>query len=156
MKIVKPKRRKHSCSQTWKGKVDTVFPLLCPVKEAEWIPGWEPGLVISQSGVMEKNCIFLEPDEEQQAIWIVSAYERNRYLDMYRILPGVTVSQFTIFLDENGELTNSNISYEHTSLGESGDKIVNDFTGENFKEFMSHFETAINHYLETGSMIESK
>lgn len=155
MKIIKPNRRKHGCHQTWKGTVDSVFPLLCPVKEADWVPGWEPRLVISNSGLMEKNCIFIEPEGDNEAIWIVTAYERNRYLDMYRILPGVTASQFTISLEENNDLTDAHITYEHTSLGVGGDKIIQAFTEDYFNEFMLHFETAINHYLETGSMIEA-
>jgi hypothetical protein len=153
MNIVNPNRGKHSCTQTWNGKVESVFPLLCPVKEADWVPGWEPNLVVSSSGVMEKNCIFLEPEGENEAVWVVTAYENNHYLDMYRVMPGVAVSQFTIILDEDENYTKACISYEHTSLGEAGDELVNEFTEGGFNEFMSHFEAAINHYLETGSMI---
>lgn len=155
MNIVSPNRRKHSCTQTWKGEVESVFPLLCPVKEADWIPGWEPNLVISASGIMEKNCIFLEPEGENEAIWVVTSYQKNRFLDMYRVLPGIAVSQFTIMLEANVKHTTAQVAYEHTSLGAAGDELVNEFTEENFKEFMSHFEVAINHYLETGSMIEA-
>jgi len=154
MNIVKPNRKEFTCTQTWKGSVNVVFPLLCPVKEADWIPGWEPNLVISSSGLMEKNCIFVELEGEEEAIWVVPTYEHNRYLDMYRILPGVSISQFSILLKEKGELTEANITYGHTSLGEQGDKVVDEFTEESFNAFMGHFETAINHYLLTGKMIE--
>lgn len=142
MKIAKPNSRKHGCSQTWKGTVDSVFPLLCPVKEADWVPGWKPGLVISNSGLTEKNCIFLGPEGENEAIWIVTAYERNRYLDMYRISPEVTVSQFTITLEENTELTDAHITYEHTSLEEGADKVIQEFTEDYFKEFSVSLSTA--------------
>lgn len=153
MKIARPIRRKHSCRQVWKGDVSSVFPLLCPVREVEWIPGWDPRLVISESGFMEKNCIFIEPENEIEAIWIVTSYKKNQFLDMYRVLPGVCVSQFTISLFENNEVTDAEISYEHTALGESGEKIVSEFTNDNFNEFMSHFEEAINHYLVFGEKI---
>jgi len=33
--------------------LDDVFPLLCPVLELKWAPGWMPEMVISQSGVVE-------------------------------------------------------------------------------------------------------
>ena len=155
MIITRPTRRRHQCHQTWKGTVNSVFPLLCPVKEVDWIPGWEPSLVISESGVMENNCIFLEPEEEKEAIWIVTAYEKNRCLDMYRILPGVAVSRFTIHLQDNGDSSNADISYEHTALGQPGHKLIDEFTEERFIAFMGQFEKAINHYLITGTKIET-
>jgi len=155
VKIISPKRRKHSCNQIWKGNVSSVFPLLCPVREIDWIPDWEPNLVVSDSGLMEKNCLFTENESENEAIWIVTQYEKDKFVDMYRVLPGVTVSQFSISLDiKNQNSTSACISYEHTALSEAGEKVVDDFTEENFLSFMSHFELAINHYLVTGEKIK--
>ena len=37
---------------------DRVFPLLCPVREYEWIPGWECDVLHSVSGVAEEDCVF--------------------------------------------------------------------------------------------------
>lgn len=154
MKMIKPKRRKHSCSQVWKGKISAVFPLLCPVREADWIPDWDPVLVVSDSGFMEKNCLFIENESGNEAIWVVTRYEKDQLVEMYRVLPGVTVSQFSIKLDKGNEnSTNAYISYEHTALSDSGQKVVDEFTEESFLAFMSHFESAVNHYLVTGEKI---
>lgn len=35
-----PQRVKHSFTQSIKGTPEQVFPLFCPVREADWIPGW--------------------------------------------------------------------------------------------------------------------
>jgi hypothetical protein len=35
-----------------------VFPLLCPVREYEWIEPWQCRVRYSESGVAENNCIF--------------------------------------------------------------------------------------------------
>jgi len=35
-----------------------VFPLLCPVREYEWIPDWKCVMVYSKSGVAEKDAVF--------------------------------------------------------------------------------------------------
>lgn len=156
MELIKPIRRKHTCHQTWLGSVSSVFPLLCPVKEMDWIPGWLPRLVVSGSGGMEKNCLFVERDGEGEAIWVVTDYEKNRFLSMYRILPGVTVSQFYIRLSEGREsTTEAEVSYEHTALGEAGEKVVAGFSEENFLTFMAHFEAALNYYLTHGELIRS-
>lgn len=42
------------------GKPEAVFPMLCPVLEEKWIPGWEYNLLHSKSGVNETGCIFRE------------------------------------------------------------------------------------------------
>jgi len=35
-----------------------VFPLLCPLREYEWIEGWQCEMLHSDSGIAEKNCVF--------------------------------------------------------------------------------------------------
>jgi len=157
MKIIQPKRRKHSCVQIWKGTRDTVFPLLCPVRERDWTPDWDPKLVVSQSGVMEQECLFVETDTPNDAIWIVTKYDPvNFEVVMYRIVPEIIVGKFAITLDREVEKTTSaSVFYEQTALSTDGEKIVNNFTTEAFEKFMEEFKTAIDHYLTTGKMINS-
>ncbi len=156
MKIIQPVRKKHSCTQEWKGTRETIFPLLCPVKERDWIPDWDPKLVISNSGVMEPECLFVESSTPADAIWVVSHYDPVNFdVAMYRILPGVVVGRFAITLDrEVGTSTTARISYEQTALGSDGVQLVNDFTAEHFSAFMDEFALAINHYLSTGNRID--
>ncbi len=155
MKLIKPKRMKHSCEQVWKATPEKVFPLLCPVRETDWVPGWNPKLVVSNSGIMELDCLFVTQEEPNDAIWIVTGYESDCYVEMYKTIPGSTVRKFSIRLDsEQKNLTKAFISYEYTALTEEGEKIVNDFDEANFAKFANHFEIAINHYLTTGRMIE--
>ena len=61
MKIIASHKQKHQCKQIWSASPEKIFPLLCPVREMDWIPEWAPKLVISDSGVMEPGCIFIEP-----------------------------------------------------------------------------------------------
>lgn len=156
MRVIQPKRVRHSTRQSWKGHVSAVFPLLCPVKEMDWVPDWEPSLVISESGLMEMNCLFLEPEGSNEAIWIVTGYKKEQYVDMYRILPNVCVSRFSINLFNKGkDSTEAEILYEHTALSEAGGIFVSQFTDRKFSEFISHFSEAINYYLVTGKKIEA-
>ena len=37
---------------------EKVFPLLCPVRECEWIPNWRCEMLHSNSGVAEEDCVF--------------------------------------------------------------------------------------------------
>jgi hypothetical protein len=156
MKIIQPVRQKHSCTQVWKGTRDDIFPLLCPVKEKDWAPDWDPELVISNSSVIEQECLFVEADTPTDAIWVVSKHDpANFEVAMYRIVPGIIVGRFAITLDSEDEKTTSaSVSYEQTALGKDGEKIVHEFTAESFADFMDEFTLAINHYLMTGKMIE--
>jgi hypothetical protein len=157
MKIIQPIRQTHRCTQVWKGAKDEVFPLLCPVKEKDWVPGWSPKLVISNSGVIEQASLFIEADRPNDAIWVVSKHDPvNFEVAMYRIVPGVLVGRFEITLDhEDTNTTSAHILYEQTALGKDGENIVNEFTDESFAQFMDEFTRAINHYLTTGKMIDS-
>src|SRR5882672_10992531 len=62
MHIIKPNRASHTYRQRLCASPAKVFPLLCPVREAEWADGWLPELVISSSGVAECACVFITPD----------------------------------------------------------------------------------------------
>jgi len=178
MKIIKPHRKTHRCTQTWHGTREQIFPLLCPVRETDWIPDWNPTLVVSSSGVMEQDCLFVEPAIPNDAIWVVTHYDPIEFtVEMYRIDPAVTVNKLTITLSaepstkiptppptqlptqlptqENTARVCAHIAYEYTALGEGGDSVVDSITRESFSKRMEQFNNAINHYLTTGHMINS-
>ena len=55
----KAKHITRSYEQTINADPSTVFDLLCPVKEAEWLDGWDYTLLHSESGLAEEGCVFL-------------------------------------------------------------------------------------------------
>lgn len=160
MQIVKPHRIRHQYTQTLLASPERVFPLLCPVLEKEWAPGWAPSLVISDSGVMEKHCLFITPEEEngRQAIWINSQHDsRALALELWKVVPDHTVCHFDIRLAAKpGVGTAASIDYTCTSLGLSGDTFLESFTTEWYVTFMQHWEQALNYYLENGSMMQAQ
>jgi len=62
MNSFKARRVAHEYTQTNPASPEKVFPLLCPVREADWIPGWRYTLIYSDSGVAELGCIFTTQD----------------------------------------------------------------------------------------------
>lgn len=123
--------------------------------EGKWVPGWDPGLVASSSGVAELDCIFTTRAEGADSIWIINCYEPDRfYLEMYKVTPHHTVGKLCIQLSPlPANQTNADISYEYTSLGQAGDAFLQEFTSEWYVGFMQNWENALNHYLKTGSKI---
>ena len=78
MRVVSPKRVSRTYTQTLLGPPEAVFPLLCPVREADWIADWDPLLVVSESGVAEEDCVFVTRSEPENAVWYVTDYEPEK------------------------------------------------------------------------------
>jgi hypothetical protein len=75
MNIVKPRRAERTYTQHLIAGPGTVFPLLCPVREADWIDGWDPLQVFTSSGHAEPDCVFTTRAEPIDAVWYVTRYE---------------------------------------------------------------------------------
>lgn len=156
MTIEPPCRRKHTYTQAIAATPDKVFPLLCPVREEDWAPGWRTRLVVTNTGLIEEDCIFVTPGEPADAIWIVTDHDAEAHkVRMYKIVPDVVVSRLDIALAEDGLGTKATIAYEHTALSEAGRAIVSEHTEASYRKFMKGWEAAINTYLKTGGMIEA-
>ena len=74
---------------------ERVFPLLCPVREYDWIPDWECTMVHSDSGVAELGCVFLRGEGET---WITTRYEPPSRVDYAIFLPGQGVGMLEFVL----------------------------------------------------------
>ncbi len=75
MNIVKPNRATRTYTQRLVAEPSGVFPLLCSVREADWIEGWDPPAVFSASDVAESDCVFLTEADPGHAIWFITRWE---------------------------------------------------------------------------------
>ena len=151
MRITRPVRVSHTYRQTLAASPERVFPLLCPVREAEWAAGWAPLAVVSTSGVAEPDCVFVTPAEPDDAIWYITRHEPDDLLvEFLKITPGVTACRIVIKLSGNERECAADVTYTHTSLGPRGDEFVAGFTAEHYRHFMQDWERELNHYLATG------
>jgi len=156
MRIERPRRRSYSYEQTIDGSPEKIFPLYCPVREAEWVFGWDPIAVYSDSGRVEADCVFTTREGERDSIWAVTAYDPGNYqVEMLKVTPGVTVCKLEIALHPGAEgQTKALITYTHTSLGPEGDQFMEErFTEHHYQALMVRWETAMNHYLRTGEQL---
>ena len=145
----------HEYTQTNAAPPERVFPLLCPVREADWIPGWQYNLIYSESGVAELGCVFTTPDPAgEPATWICVDYDPAAFRIAYvRIQPGRIATEIRIQLSqpENGR-TRSHICYRHTGLSPEGNREVDRHDRTWFESDMRLWEGRINCYLNTGKM----
>ena len=156
MRIEKPVRVSRTYEQTIHATPDQAFPLYCPVREADWVPGWDPVAVFSDSGVAEEGCAFVTQDGKTESVWLVTVHDPKLHrVEMIKCTPGVTICRLRIGLKPKGKTkTTAAITYSHTSLGPEGDHFVEEFTKEYYEGFMDVWETAMNHYLDTGDCLD--
>jgi len=156
MEIRKPVRATRTFTQKLVASPERAFPLLCPVREADWLEGWDPLVVFTSSGVAEPGCVFITKAAPQPAIWFVSRHEPERgFVEMLKISPEVTACRLQIQLAATSDGCEATITYSHTSLGPLGDIFVAGFTDEFYEGFMREWETRMNHYLRTGETLRT-
>ncbi len=151
------KRVIHGFTQTNVAASEKVFPLLCPVREAEWVPGWEYRLICSQSGVAELGCVFATPNESgPDTVWLVTEYDPAALrIGFAWVWPGLVATQLRISLRPKSQnVTEANIRYVYTGLSEDGNREVERYDEVWFCSKMQSWEKAINHYLKTGRLID--
>jgi hypothetical protein len=154
MNIRMPNRVAHTYVQRLVAAPERVFPLLCPVREADWIEGWNPLLVVSGSGVAETDCVFTTAAEPTDAIWYMTRHEPDAgFVEMLKITPGVTACRLRILLQATDAGCDAAVTYMHTSLGPAGDAFVADFTAACYEAFMRDWEARLNHYLVHGTAL---
>ncbi|HEX8816905.1 MAG TPA: hypothetical protein VF753_15520 [Terriglobales bacterium] len=153
-------RSTHKYTQTNLAPPAKVFPLLCPVREAEWVPGWQYKLIYSQSGVAELGCVFTTPNEHgPETTWIVTEYDPSAFQIAFTwVWPGMVATQIRISLREGRapQTTDAVIRYTYTGLSPEGNREVQRYDEAWFRGKMQGWEKAINHYLKTGSLIDEK
>jgi hypothetical protein len=154
MNIVTPHRTAHTYTQQLEGTPGQVFPLLCPVREYEWVNGWDPGLVVTESGAAELDCIFTTGDGDQQAVWVVTRYEPPGFIEFVKINPHEMVGRISIVLRPDGsDRTFADVTYAFTALNDRGIVAVDAFTADYYTEFMQEWEIELNHFLRTGTKL---
>ena len=152
-KTFKAKRVTRSYIQTINAEPSEVHALICPVKEAEWLDGWDCDLIFSQSGFAEAGCVFISRTEaEKETIWLITKRDDQRYeTEFVRITPGSRIAYLTVRIEAGGNHTSRmHIAYTFTALTEDGNEFIEKFSEANFVKDMQFWGATMNHYLETG------
>jgi len=156
MRVEKPNRVSHSYTQHLDAPPPAVFELLCPVRETEWVNDWRPKLVLSESGFAEPDCIFITPGIPEEAMWLMTKYDRQAFeLEIIKVIPGVVIGRITVSLTADGDAAcSADITYAYTSISDHGDRALEEFTEAHFQSFMVTWEKELNHFLKEGTMLE--
>ena len=151
------KRVTREYTQTNSAPPEKVFQLMCPVREADWVPGWQYRLIYSQSGLAELGCVFVTPNADgSETVWLVTEYDPTVFRVAFAwVNPGLVAAQISIRLEaESSNETTAHIRYAYTGLSEPGNREVERYDAAWFQHKMQSWEAAINHYLRTGRKID--
>jgi ribosome modulation factor len=150
------KRITRTYRQTINASPDDVFPLLCPVREAEWLEGWRYTMLFSRSGLVEEGAVFTTPgDDEARTVWIVTRHDTaDRVVEFTRFTPDSRVCVLRVGVVADGEGRSLvDIVYTYTSISGAGDAFLDRFTEDSFRGAMKFWEDSMNHWLETGERL---
>lgn len=148
------KRFEATKTLTIKANVEDTLGLACPVKELEWIPGWQYEMVFSESGVNEVGCIFNDKmsgmflfGEDLNTYWHTLKLGENVF-QAHLSYGGRAAGIFTSAVNDNGDGTvDATWHLVFTSYEETGE----DFT-EKIQAAIDFLSACGKHYLETGEM----
>lgn len=150
------KRVVRAYRQTIEAKPDVVFPLLCPVREAEWLDGWSYSMIFSASGLVEEGAVFSTSNPgEDDTIWIVTRHDSAmRTVEFARFTPHSRTCFLKIAVSALGQdRSHVDVSYAYTSLSEVGSQFFDTWTEKSFQEALGFWERSMNHYLKTGKRL---
>jgi len=153
----KGKQITKNYKQIINGTPEEIFPLLCPVRESEWIDGWEAHIIYSQSGLIEKNCVFTTPTTNgKQTVWHVVDYDPVKHgVEFVRMTPDEQVVKITLCLEDNHNGSCSlNIAYQYTALNETQNAYFMSGLDDEFQQAMIYWERALNYFIATGRKLQ--
>ncbi|HEY3450993.1 MAG TPA: SRPBCC family protein [Myxococcales bacterium] len=99
--------------------VAQVFPLLCPVREREWLDGWEADVLHSESGLAELGCVFIGRAGGNVGTYLVTRYEPERLVE-FAVHYGSVVERMSIQVEAKSGGTDLYWSKTFTALSPEG------------------------------------
>ncbi len=133
---------------------EDIWPLLCPVREYDWVDGWECELVFSESGYNELGCVFKTdfPSEGGEDTWLTSRFDLLERIEFVR-MNAIRAIHYIITLTPDRQGTLLTWTQHVSALSEDGKQYVKD-KPVLYKRVMGRLEKQLVHYLNTGEMLK--
>ncbi len=148
-------RVSHVYEQHLEAPPDRVLPLLTPLGERAWAPGWEPEMRWEPPGGGAGTLFVVRHPGQPETVWLLDAFEPAAgHVHYVHFTPGSDVTEIDIRLRADGPArTVAAVRYTWTALGPSGVALVRSRTPDEYLRAMRHWELALNHYLTTGERL---
>lgn len=150
------KRAVRTYRQTINARPEVVFPLLCPVREAEWLDGWNYAMIFSVSGLAEKGAVFSTSNPgEEDTVWMVTRHDPAAHcVEFARFTPHSRACLLKIAVLALGDdRSQVDISYNYTSIGPAGTRFIQSWSEREFLDAVTFWEASMNYFLKTGARL---
>ncbi|TKJ19417.1 MAG: hypothetical protein CEE43_15405 [Promethearchaeota archaeon Loki_b32] len=148
----KYKRKVYEFSGTFGTTPEKIFPLLCPAREADWIPGWDAELIYTNSGYAEDKCVFRtnKSNSAGEGLWTFTGFKPNEYVEFVRFQQDLLL-HCKISLTQNKDgTTTTTWKTISTALTEKGNKKIERMADEKKHNPVINL---MDYYLKNGKMI---
>jgi hypothetical protein len=138
---------------------EVVFPLLCPVREGEWLEGWAERceMLWSASGVAERGCVFRTVEEGRpETIWTITDHDPDRGIVTFTsVTAGLSASTLRVEVSPDGDGA-SEVVIRCTVVPTSAAGVVDAevrYERTDLLDSIVWWERSMNHYLLTGRLL---
>jgi hypothetical protein len=159
MKSIESGRITRSYTQRIEAPPERVFPLLCPVREGEWLDGWTDGMemIHSASGLAEDGCVFrTRAADRPETLWMITRHDpAERVVEFVRFTFGLVATRLTIRVEAGADASSSvHITYTFTPVSAPGADFVREaHSVDKFRRDMVWWEESMNHWLRSGEIL---
>jgi hypothetical protein len=144
-------RRRLTCRQHIAATPTEVFPLLCPARETEWLPGWSFRMIHSHSGVAELGAVFETESEAGRTIWLVTEHAPPFRICFVRFQADGLLAEIAIDIDSAKHGSHVDIAYTFTALGSRGEAALGEWGDPQWAAMMERWESAMNRWFDRRS-----
>jgi len=117
------------------------FPLFSPEGERSWVPGWDPELIHPPGVEWERGLIFRTREERGEAIWVVTALDRERHeVEYHRVEAGRYVARVQVRCTAAGGGSSVQVTYTFVGLSEVGNQDIAAMSQEAYAEKMQRWQ----------------
>ena len=137
---------------------ERVFPLLCPVREGDWLDGWAEHcqIVWSVSGLAEQGCVFRTFGHGPEATWLITDHDPDAHrIKFVRVVTGHEATTLDIAVrPANGRASSVDIRYVITPIGPGAAVwAAGRYAEDVFRADIAWWEQSMHHYLATGALL---
>ncbi len=155
--MVKARKLVRRYQQTIEGNIKEVFKLLCPVREKEWLQGWDYKMIFSEGGYAEKGCVFETSNAYGSYHWIISRHDEESYVVQFvKTMKDIIVLIDIQLYEADAKVTLCDIQYSFIALKEEAVEAMHkENTEAIFCSHMKKWEDSLNYYLKHNTMLIS-
>lgn len=137
---------------------DLVFPLLCPVREYEWIHDWRCEVLHTTSGFVERGCVFVtDAPPEGRTLWVTSLHDpAARRVEFVRVSgdPQRLVTLMGLRVEPREAGSRLHVGFELVALDAAGQALVDGARASGaHAQVAASIARRLEHFLATGRML---